>query len=386
MLIFVMPTSYPNPDNPVANLFVAEQVSALAEIESNRIVVLNVRKQPSKKLFTKVDYAIHETEENGILLISIKHKTFIEDRLVLLNQVGFTKAMRKLYRFACERYGTPDVIFAHFFSAGLTALELTKNDKVPVVVMEHSGVIMSEKLDFRKKKILQRVVEDSYAYLATTDNLRNHVIKHTNTKKTIKVVPNLVNDAFVFSTHKREQFVFFSLSRLEADKCVGLLIEAFCEAFGKDDKVCLRIGGDGTEYEKLQKSIACLRRDHQVFLLGRLDRAESVNEMKNCDAFALPSRHETFGLVWREALCAGRPVITTEHGGFGPSDWKQSYGYMIPVDDLDALVSALKNMYSCYDTFELKTISDENRVKYSPESVSSQLMEIFKAATDSKGK
>ena len=83
MLIFVMPTSYPNPDNPVANLFVAEQVSALAEIENNRIVVLNVRKQPSKKLFTKVDYAIHETEENGILLISIKHKTFIEDRLVV---------------------------------------------------------------------------------------------------------------------------------------------------------------------------------------------------------------------------------------------------------------------------------------------------------------
>ena len=159
--------------------------------------------------------------------------------------------MRKLYRFA-GAYGTPDVIFAHFFSAGLTALELTKNDKVPVVVMEHSGVIMSEKLDFRKKKILQRVVEDSYAYLATTDNLRNHVIKHTNTKKTIKVVPNLVNDAFVFSTHKREKFVFFSLSRLEADKCVGLLIEVL-QAFGKDDKVCLRIGGDGTEYEKLQR-------------------------------------------------------------------------------------------------------------------------------------
>ena len=107
--------------------------------------------------------------------------------------------------------------------------------------------------------------------------------------------------------------------------------------------------------------------------------------MKTAMHLRCPADTKLSALLKRSAVC-GRPVITTEHGGFGPSDWKQSYGYMIPVDDLDALVSALKNMYSCYDTFELKTISDENRVKYSPESVSSQLMEIFKAATDSKGK
>lgn len=385
MLIFVIPTSYPNPDNPVANSFVAEQVSSLAEIESNRMVVLNVRKQPSKKLFARIDHNIYETEENGVAVVSTKHKTFVEEILVLSNQSGFSKAMRKLYRFACERYGIPDVIFAHFFSAGWTALELSKNDKVPVIVMEHSGAIMNEKLDIRKKWILRRVVENSYAYLATTDNLKNHVIKHTNTKKTIKVVPNLVNDAFTFSTHKREQFVFFSLSRLEADKCVGLLVEAFCKAFGKNDKVSLRIGGDGTEFEKLKKTIAYAGREHQIFMLGRLNRTESVSEMKNCDAFALPSRHETFGLVWREALCAGRPVITTDHGGFGPSDWNPSYGYMIPIDDMDKLISALKDMYCCYDNFELKKISDENRIKYSPKSVSSQLMAIFETAQESKG-
>lgn len=384
MLIFIIPTSYPNEDNVVANSFVQEQVKALI-LQGYDVVVLNVQKQPSKKLFYRIDRHIYKDKDNISDVVRKKQKTIIEKRLSLINQFIFDKSVKKLYCFAIKEYGTPDLIYAHFYKAGYSAIKATKKNSssVPVVVMEHSGDLM-DKIRTVDKFFLKYVIEKSKAYICTTDNLKESVLKITHSKKEIKVIPNVIDSIFEYSALKRtnDMFCFFSLARLEFDKRLDLLIQAFCETFSPEENVELKIGGIGSELQHLKHEIEDYNRSHQIKLLGQLNRTQVAEEMKNCNCFVLPSRHETFGLVWREALCVGRPVITTNHGGFSGRDWEDSFGEMIPVDDLKSLSEALLSIKNNYSKYDLRYISDKNSEKYSLNSVGKQLSDLFKDSID----
>ena len=83
----------------------------------------------------------------------------------------------------------------------------------------------------------------------------------------------------------------------------------------------------------------------------------TLEEYIKCDCFVLPSTWETFGLVYREAMAVGRPIITTDHGGFDSNTWNDDCGYMIPVNDISALSDALKAVILNYDSFNGRDIS-----------------------------
>ena len=317
-----MPTSYPNIDNPIANSFVKEQVSALTK-ENLDIVVLNVRKQPTSKLFKKVDEGIGFENDGCTDIVYKRQKTFAEKCFAILNQMLFNHSMKRIYQAAVNKFGVPDLIYAHFYGAAVSAIKITKGQNIPIVTLEHSGLIMSEKLDLRHKYYLKKAVEGSNKYIVTTEGLKKYVKKHTKTQKELDIIPNVIDDSFSFAERKeKENFVFFSVARLDFDKRLDLLIESFAKTFTANENVSLRIGGGGPEYRNLKSLITFYKREHQIILLDRLNRDEVKSEMVNCDAFVLPSRHETFGIVWREAMCIGRPVITTNHGGFGQVDFK----------------------------------------------------------------
>lgn len=377
MLIFIVPTSYPNKDNPVANSFIEEQAIALSKIPGNKVVVLNVQKQPSSYLFKHIDKRIEHTEKGAISIVHMKHKTLLEKRLILSNQCAFDKDMKKLYKYAVDKYGKPDVIYAHFYSAAYSSLKMEKN--VPIVVLEHSAELMQNKLDFRYRCILKKVVKLCDRYLATTDNLKNKVMQHTGYIKEVEVLPNIIDEQFTYHPILKEdsEFKYFALSRMEFDKRLDLLIESFCDAHLGNKDVLLYIGGNGKEYANLQRLIAKKQCSEQVKLLGRIDRPEVLEQMKRCSCFVLPSRHETFGLVWREALCVGRPVITTNHGGFGETDWSGNYGVMVDVDNKAQLTDAITYVYQNYNTYDLEEISSDNQRRYSAKSIMDALMNIF---------
>lgn len=70
----------------------------------------------------------------------------------------------------------------------------------------------------------------------------------------------------------------------------------------------LAIVGGGSE----RASQACrqlARRDPLVIFEGALDNAAMPRRLNAASAFVMPSRRESFGLVFIEALCAGLPVI-----------------------------------------------------------------------------
>ena len=137
------------------------------------------------------------------------------------------------------------------------------------------------------------------------------------------------------------------------------------------------IGGDGSLREKLEGMIKELGMENQIFLLGALSREDVAQEMKNCKCFALASEHETFGVVYIEALACGKPVIGTYNGG--ADDIIKDYnGIIIEKKDVEKLKDALVKMKNEYKTYDKNEIREKTILSYSENVLVEKLKGVYK--------
>lgn len=378
MKIFVIPTSYPNEYNAVANIFVYEQVKALAKL-GHEIVVLNVIKHGSKDIFKRIPKSVKIIKEQYCTRYAVECKTFLENHFSKYNCDVFCEKIMQLYEIAVKDCGKPDILYAHFsLYAGYAATKLKEKYNLPLVTLEHNGALMQKKLNSRLQLYLEDTLKKSDKFFAVSTGLKRAITSLFNKDYNIDVIPNMLDDSFIFFPPiKKPEFTFFSCGRLVKGKRFSLLIKAFCTAFKQEDKVKLIIGGDGEERKDMAKLIQSNRREEQIILLGRLSREETVQAYINSDCFVLPSKSETFGLVYREAMAVGRPIITTDHGGFDRACWDDNDGIIIDVDDYDALVQALIYVKENIKEFDLQRISNSCLEKYSSEKIAKMIAEIF---------
>ena len=67
--------------------------------------------------------------------------------------------------------------------------------------------------------------------------------------------------------------------------------------------------GDGPERGKLHTLLGELHLQDTVRWLGNLSADDLAREYNRCDVFCLPSVQEGFGIVFLEAMAAGKPIV-----------------------------------------------------------------------------
>lgn len=147
---------------------------------------------------------------------------------------------------------------------------------------------------------------------------------------------------------KRAGRRFIAIGRLEPQKNLPLLLEAFARGRASDDT--LVIVGDGSLRDQLLARIDRLGLAEAVTLHGF--SADAAEQIPGYDALILSSDYEGLGNVVIEALARGTPVIATDCSsttrallaatGYGPSP----HGWLVPVRDRDALQQAIANINS----------------------------------------
>jgi phosphatidyl-myo-inositol dimannoside synthase len=102
------------------------------------------------------------------------------------------------------------------------------------------------------------------------------------------------------------------VGRMAADeqyKGHDALIEIWSGVAAAVPGAILRVVGDGDDRARLERKAAALGLGGQIQFLGGVDDATLRREYARCTTFAMPSRDEGFGLVFVEAMRAGRPCI-----------------------------------------------------------------------------
>lgn len=156
----------------------------------------------------------------------------------------------------------------------------------------------------------------------------------------IAVAPNgLLEDPQPVQRRLRDgPLVVGTAGRLSEAKGIHTLIEAVAAIVRQGGAIDLRLAGPGSEqFEALSNELGVA--DHVTFL-GWTDDIDGF--LDDLDVFCLPSRKEAFGLVLIEAMARGLPVISTDTHGARGIVRSGKTGWLVPIDDVDALASAMR--------------------------------------------
>lgn len=143
-------------------------------------------------------------------------------------------------------------------------------------------------------------------------------------------------------------FFLSVLDKFHEYKGLKYLLEAIKEV-KKYFSVKLFVGGKGDLLEKYKAFVRDNGLSDEVKFLGYLSDDEVLKYYNLCDVFILPSidsTQEGFGLVPLEAMACRKPVIVSDIVGVARDVEKNNAGIVVKPMSSDAIVSAIKKIFS----------------------------------------
>ncbi len=104
----------------------------------------------------------------------------------------------------------------------------------------------------------------------------------------------------------------------------------------------VRIVGDGPEASRLRTVAKELRLETVVTWFGNATPEELAREYNRADVFCLPSVQEGFGIVFLEAMAAGKPIVATRAAAVPEV---VEHGLLVEPENAEALAQALAKLY-----------------------------------------
>ena len=371
MRVLIVARGYPTNKYKMNGIFEFDQAKALVE-EGVEVIyaAIDVR---SIRRWRK--WGIEKRTIEGIKVYALNLPVGRVPKFIL--QKIRTYGLQCLYKMILREQGKPDVMHAHFSSIGFTASVLKEKYNVPFVLTEHLSALMKPTINKEVFAIANQAYINADSLITVSPELKDILLKKFNREAIY--IPNIVDTNLFFYTPRSsdEVFRFISIGGLICRKRMDLTIEAFARAFPSAKKVTLTIFGEGPERVNLESIIQKYKIDDRVKLMGLQYRRDISKLLKISDCFVLSSQAETFGVVYIEALASGVPVIATKCGG--PESFvNDRNGIFVPIDDFDALVDAMRNIYDNINKYDRALISKEARSLFSPASIANSLIDVYK--------
>lgn len=165
----------------------------------------------------------------------------------------------------------------------------------------------------------------------------------------IAIVPELIDLAgwrALFEAHAAapdpERFTVLSVCRFYPRKRIDLLLNAAASLRERVRGIEIRIVGGGPERPRLMRIWREKRLEDTVTWLGDLSQAALAAEYNRCDVFCLASVQEGFGIVFLEAMAAGKPIVAARAAAV-PEVVPQ--GLLVEPGSAAALADALVTLY-----------------------------------------
>ncbi|MGH9592773.1 MAG: glycosyltransferase family 4 protein, partial [Bryobacteraceae bacterium] len=163
------------------------------------------------------------------------------------------------------------------------------------------------------------------------------------------IVPELISlAAWTSLLHRQEaasdpsRFKILTVGRFYQRKRFDVLLRAVARLRDAIPGLELRIVGGGPEAARLKSISRECGIETIVHWRENIPRDGLAREYAGCDVFCLPSVQEGFGIVFLEALAAGKPIVAVRAAAV-PEVVRD--GLLVPPDDPESLAAAIEKLY-----------------------------------------
>lgn len=246
------------------------------------------------------------------------------------------------YAMLDERFNSVVTLVTPFINVFENVLP-RPNDHKCAIDLEHESV-----------KICKNIHADSGAII---DEIK-HYYPDMDAKKA-KVIYLGVDDISENTIPEKHDYIdILFTGRLEQRKGTDTLLEAAAILCKKYDNVIFRLCGKDTIcmpdsnmtykqwfYEKYKDSNFIDR----VIFEGFISEERLKQVYANCDVYVSPSRYESFGLIFVEAMTFGKPCVGCDVGAMPEVIKDKETGFLAKVGDVDSLVECLEKLIKSDD-------------------------------------
>lgn len=255
------------------------------------------------------------------------------------------------------------IVHAHtWYSDGAVAYELNKTFGIPYIVTIRGtdyNVFFKHMLHLRHYglRILQgasKIIFISPSYQRKLHKSSFFLKRSTILDERSVVIPNGIHDYWLNNPEEKKQSLEIPLKllyvgRFTKGKNTERLIKSVDELISRGIECRLSlVGGGGTEHQKIMKMIKS--KSHIRYFGKVADKNQLKDIFRQNDIFVMPSRFETFGLVYIEAISQGIPVVFTARQAIDGL-YDPAIGEAVRWNDVNDIAGGIEKIYRNYDKY-----------------------------------
>lgn len=214
---------------------------------------------------------------------------------------------------------------------------------VPVIFHLHGGefrLFVDERLDAgSRRKVVDTLLACSLIYCLNDEIGR--WLRSVVPGVAVQVMPNPIDLQAAETPPERGDSSILFLGRLEQEKGVFDLLNAFSAIAGRAPEACLMLCGLGSARKQLEQMALENGLASRVVFPGWVDGEEKARLLGRAGVFVLPSYAEGMPMSVLEAMAAGTPVVATRVGAVPEMLENGNSGFVVEAGRVDELAEAI---------------------------------------------
>lgn len=306
----------------------------------------------------KVDF---EIQDSKIVYSHILNKT--------TDRIFYGAKIKKIVNDIESKVDLSKITFIHahtWFSDGGVAYLLSKKYNIPFIIATRStDLVIHYRYLIHKRKFGKKILKNANKVVLIGEYQKTffNKIKVDNSISTkLTVIPNGVDSFWIANsksfnpTNCVDKFKILYVGTFIKRKKLLELQQAIIELSLQNNMQCELhiVGGGGDQTEPIMKNIKDYSNLFQYH--GKIEQKEDLIKIyRNCHFFAMPSRNETFGLVYVEAMLQGIPILYTANEGID-GFYNEKIGEKVSKQaGASEIKQAILKLIDDYDNYKIPT-------------------------------
>lgn len=258
-----------------------------------------------------------------------------------------------------------NLIHAHTLTNdGLLAYSLHKKYNIPyILTIRGTDVNFSIPFKIHLRKSFKNVIKNAGIIIFPNHSYKNKILSFFKGDENIAekleesvVIPNGIDPFWIVNAKKdkkkrnlNKEIQLLYVGRILSNKNIHRVLKAV-NLINSDGKYFIGFNVVGNIINK--KYFEELRKSYSFKYYGSKNKEEIKEIMKNMDVFTMPSKSETFGLVYIEAMSQSLPLIYTKNEGIDGYFSNRMYGVASNYKNVEEIKNNILYILDNYQRFQ----------------------------------